>query len=99
MLLGNAHVKIALRIAPPERREPRAFRHRRRDRDNAGILRGELNQGLGKDIGVVRIVLILFRDAGRELKGSDAVKQVRMPLRRAVALALFGDDMHENRAV
>ena len=98
MLLGNAHVKTALRIAPAEGRESRALRHRRRHRDDVRILRRELNQGLGKHIGVIRILLVLFRDAGCQFKGSHTVKKVRMPLRGAVALALLRNDMHENGA-
>ena len=98
MLLGNAHVKTALRIAPAEGRESRALRHRRRHRDNVGVFRREPNQGFGKDIGVIRILFVLFRDAGCQLKGSHAVKEVRMPLRGAVTLALLRDDMHENGA-
>ena len=54
VLLGDADIEAALREFLAEQVEPGARRHRRRDRDDALVLLGFLDQRFGEDAGVGR---------------------------------------------
>ena len=50
VLLGNSDVKIAVGVLLAEGNQVRAFLHRRRDTDQAGILCGHVTQPLAENV-------------------------------------------------
>ncbi len=81
-----------------EQIEPRARRHRRGDGDDLVVLARLLDQALGEDARVARRVgLGLDLRAGDDVEPVDAVVLVVGGLGRRIALALLGDDVHQDR--
>jgi hypothetical protein len=99
VLLGDSDVKGPLGEHLAEHVHAGARRHRRRDRDNAGILSCLLDQAFAEHLrvgGSIRFRLGLF--AGRDVELDHTVVLVVGRLGRRIAVALFGDDMHQNRS-
>ena len=100
VLLGDAHVEGALRELPGEQVEPGAGRHRRGDRHDLVVLARRLDQALAEHLGVGRRVgLGCHLRAGDHVEPVDAVVLVVGGLGRRIALALPGDDVHQDRPV
>ena len=98
VLLGDADVEIALRIFPREAHQARAFAHRRRNRDQALVLRGHVAQPIAENLGVGRLCARFpADDAGVGLKLGNAVVEHRIGLGQLVALALPGHHVQELR--
>ena len=99
MLFGNADIEGALGKFLLEQVEAGAGRHRGGNRDDFRILFRFLDQALGEDFCVNgRIRLRLGLRAGRDVEFDNAMIFVGGDFGRAIALALLGDDMDQDRA-
>ena len=98
VLLGDPDVEGALGKLLGEEVEARAVRHRRGDGDDLVVLPRLGDEALGEHARVGRRVrLRLHLRAGDDVELGDAVILVVGGLRRRVALALLGHDVHEDR--
>ncbi len=100
MLLGDADVEVALGEALLELDHARALAHRRRDADQALVLRRHVAQPLTEHLregGLGRRRGLLDAFGGVEL--ARAVVRDRVGLGQLVAVALLGDDVQELRAL
>ena len=99
VLLSNANVVIAAGKALMELHHPRAFAHRRRNADQAAIVRRHVAQPIAKHLGEgLGRRLGRLDDANRRIELGGAVVGHRIGLGQFVAVAFFGDDMQELRA-
>ena len=99
MLFGNAHVEVAFRETLVHLFQACAFSHGRGDAHDALIFFGQFDQGVGEDFCIGGGIASVFRDgAGGIIKGARTVPLGRIVLRIFPALALFGDDLHNDRA-
>ena len=99
VLFGDAHIEATIREGFRELVEPGARRHGRGDGDHlvVGLCFGD--QSLGEHLGVARRPAgrrLLLR-AGDHIEASNTVELVGGLFRRAVALALLGDHMDQDR--
>mmetsp|Transcript_12641 Transcript_12641/g.32016 ORF Transcript_12641/g.32016 Transcript_12641/m.32016 type:complete len:472 (-) Transcript_12641:935-2350(-) len=100
VLLGDAHVKGALGEAPAELVDPRAARHRRRDRDDLLVVLRVFDERVGEDVGVGRLPLgSLVLVAGGNVKLWHAVVLVRGGDGGRVAEALLRFDVEQHGLV
>ena len=100
MLLGNAHVVIAVREAPMKLHHARAFAHRRGDAHQALVLRGHVAQPLAKHLGKGGLGGGGGRDnADLRVELARAVVSDGVHFGQLVALAFFGDHVQKLRAV
>ena len=98
MLLRDADVVGAFRKGLLEEVDAGAGRHRGGDADDAVVLGGFLDEALAEHLLVGRRVrLRLGLGAGRDVEFDDAMIFVGRALGRAVALALLGDDVDQDR--
>ena len=99
MLLGDPGIEKPVRKPFPEKRQPGAFGHGRGHGHDAAVFLSPFNQSVSKNLGVTRRQgCFLFDRPGLHLKGPDPVKMNRVFLRRAVALAFFGQNMNQDRS-
>ena len=101
MLLGDADIEAALGENLGEAVEPGARRHGRGDGDDLVVGARLLDQGIGKHLGVARRRAGGggFLRPGDDVELADAVEFVGGDLGGAVALALLGDDVDQDRPV
>ena len=101
VLLGDADVERALGKDFGEAVEARARRHGRGDGDDLVVGARFLDQRIGEYLGVARRRAggLRFLRAGHDIELADAVELVGRDFGRAVALALLGHDMNQDRAV
>ena len=100
VLLGNAHVKIAVGVLAGKTHHARAFAHGRGDAHQPAILLGHIAQPVAKHLGVAGLAAALA--AGQAVFRAEARHAVvgnRVFFRQLVALALFGDHMQKLRAL
>ena len=100
VLLGNADIKGAVGIGFCEFIQSRTRRHGGGDGDDFVVPRRFLNQCFGKNAGIAgrtRLGFLLL--TGHHIKFRHAVIFIGRGLGRRIAMALFGDHMHEHRAV
>ncbi len=98
MLLGNAHVEIALGEAALEFDHARAFTHGGRDAHQAFVGRRHVAQPLAKHLGEGGLGDSGgLHDAHRRIEGARAVVRNRIVLGQLVALAFFGHHVQELR--
>ena len=93
MSLGNADVEGALGHFLHHNVHRAARRHGRRDTDNPGVLPGQFEQRLSKDIlETRRVVLVVVNQAlaGLRVEFSRGVPHCDIPLGRGVAMAFLG---------
>ena len=99
VLLGDADVEGALGEGLVEDVDAGAGRHRRGDADDLVVLLGFLDQALAEHVLVGRRVRLgLGLGTGGDVELDDGVVFVGGGFRRAVALALLGDDVDQDRA-
>ena len=100
VLLGDAHVEVALRETLLELDQAAALAHGGRDRDQARIGLGRVAQPLAEDLGeaaLARTLGLLDADGRIELAGT--VVQHGIGLGQLVALSFLGDDVQELKAL
>ena len=99
VLLGDADVEGAVRERLVEDVDAGAGRHRRGDGDDLVVLLGFLDEALAEHVLIGRRVRLgLGLGAGRDVELDDGVVLVGGGFRRAVALALLGHDVDQDRA-
>ena len=96
MALGNAHIKKTLRVSNCERVKPCSVLHGSRDGAD-GIVGGSRFAERLPECVRERRRGGRGGHAGLGVKAADAVEILRRLLRRRVALALFGDEMDDDR--
>ena len=98
VLLRHADVEGALGKRLGEEIETRTRRHRRSDGNDLVVLLGLLDQALREHLGVARrIGLGRHLRAGDDIEPVDAMGHLSSCLRRRIAFALLGDDVHQDR--
>src|SRR5579885_1207059 len=98
VLLGNAHVKVAVGEAFVQLLETGSLGHRRRDANNGDVPLGQFNQRVGEDISIVRgVARVLLDGAGLEVEGAGAVPLGRIFFGKLPALALLRDHLYNDR--
>ncbi len=100
VLLGDADIERAVRELLAEHVEPGAVRHGGRDGDDPLVLARFRDEAVGEHARVRRRVgLGLHLGAGHDVELGDAVILVVGCFGRAVALALLGHDVDQDRAL
>ena len=96
MLLADPHVEKALRKLLGEVQQPCRRGHCRSDGNNLRPIGGRRHEGFAENVGVGE--LRRPRASGQRVEGADAVQLVDLVIdRRAVAVALLGDHVHDHR--
>ena len=98
VLLGDAHVEVALGMVRAEEIEAGAVGHGGGDGDDAVVLVGQLDEGVGEDFGVGGLAGGLGL-AGFGIVGAEAVKFL-LPVERGLkAAALLREDVQQDGAI
>ena len=98
MLLCDADVKKAFGIIGRKFAQAGSARHRRRDRDDALVLRRHRDEGLASHLCGAFLAALVALQAIFHAEGRDAVEFLRLALGKIVAIALFRDDVdHHGR--
>ncbi len=99
VLFTNAHIEKPFREALAEIHQAGAIGHGRGDGHDLGVFLGQAHQGVAKDFGVGRhLADTLLDHAGIGVEAAQAVKAGGVRFRRLIALALGGEDVHQNGA-
>ena len=98
VLFGDADIEKALRIGLGEKVEAGSRGHGGGDRNDPRVLGGFLDQRVAENLGESgRLGGRLVLRAGGDVEFDHAVILVGRRLGRGIALALFGDDMQQDR--
>ena len=97
MLLGDADIEEAVRIRPGEATQPGSGDHGGGDGDDAAVALRQAYQGVAENLGVGGRLRRTIGLAAGHVEGTDAMEDVGVALRRAVAFALLGEDMDQHR--
>ena len=98
VLLGDAHIEVALGKVRPEKIEPCPVRHGRGDGHDALVLGGQIGQSVGEDLSVCGQAGWLGH-AGLGIVGPQAVKLFLLVQRRLKAAALLREHMQQHRVI
>ncbi|CAI8165577.1 MAG: Uncharacterised protein [Synechococcus sp. CC9902] len=99
VLLSDSHIHVLGRYGFLQKIETRTRRHRSGDADNPAVLLTEFDQGLTEHLAVARRFRRLGGDglAGVQVEGRLGVISNLIRFGIGIPLALFGDDMHQDR--
>ena len=98
VLLGYPHIEVAIRQALVHLLQSGSLGHSCRDAHNAAVFFRDINQRIGEDLGIGRGIASVFLDDARfVVKCAGTMPLGGVVLGELPALALFGDNLHDDR--